>query len=113
MTADTANLDELACAGAIPDQYQGTARGPGIVRDPEVRPVEVTMVPGRSPSWVEIEPEVRWLFTLVRMDRIERGGHHREMVRKDDGVEMAVQLHALVVMAAIGALGRLQPVIPV
>ena len=71
MAADAANLDKLLGAGAIPDQLQGAARGPSIGGKPEVGPVEVTMVPGRLPCWVEIEHMVKDSFTLVGIDRIE------------------------------------------
>jgi hypothetical protein len=59
MTAETANLDALTGTSTIQDDSECLKYGSRIVRNPEIWPVDVIVLPGWLPPWVEIEAVVR------------------------------------------------------
>jgi hypothetical protein len=84
MTAQTANLDALTGTSTIPDDFERLKYGSRVVRNPEIWPVDVVVLPGWLPLWVEIEAVVRLQLTFIRVSGVEGGSGHCDPIRKDD-----------------------------
>jgi hypothetical protein len=66
VTTDAADFADAACTNAVSDTPKSCKQGIRV-RNPEIRPSEVVMVPGRVPPSVEIEAIVGRPFTSVRI----------------------------------------------
>jgi hypothetical protein len=84
VTADTADLDVLTGASTVPHDHERLKYGSRMVRNPEVRPIEVAVLPRWLPLGVEIQAVVRWPFTFIRVSGVEGGSGHRDPIWKDD-----------------------------
>jgi hypothetical protein len=71
MAANTTNLDVLTGTGTIPHRPERLKYGTSIVWNPEIRPIEVVVIPGWLPLRVEIEAVVRWPMSYVRVGEVE------------------------------------------
>jgi hypothetical protein len=98
MTAETADLDALTGTSTIPHHLERIEYETGILRNPEVWPIEVAVLPGWLPLWVEIETVVRWPFTDV-LAGVEGDRGDLEAAGKGDGVTVPMHLKELMVMA--------------
>ena len=65
MPADTANLNLLSGTSTVLHHSERHKYGTHIVRNAEIWPIEVVVVPGWLPLRVEIEAVIRWPFTPV------------------------------------------------
>jgi hypothetical protein len=66
VTTDAADFGDAPCTNAVSDTPKNCKQGIRV-RNPEIRPSEVVIVPGRVPPRVEIEAIVGRSSTSVRI----------------------------------------------
>jgi hypothetical protein len=67
VTTDAADFGDAPCTNALSYTPKSCKQGIRVVRNPEIRPSEVFMFPGRVPPSVEIEAIVGRPFTCIRI----------------------------------------------
>jgi hypothetical protein len=65
MTAKTADLDALTGTSTIPHRPECIEQRTGVVGGPEIWPIEIVVLPGWLPLWVQIQAVVRGPSTDV------------------------------------------------
>jgi hypothetical protein len=113
MTAQAPHLDPLAGAGATQYYRQGLADSIGVLGYTEIGPLDVRVIPGRSPSRIEVQPVVGLGTTGVGVLGIEGGCRQRRAVWQHDQVEVAVNLEYPMLVVFVLALGLLDPRLPI
>jgi hypothetical protein len=68
VTTDAADFGDAPCTNALLYTPKSCKQGIRVVRNPEIRPSEVLMLPGRVPPRVEIEAVVGRPLTSIRID---------------------------------------------
>ena len=104
VTAEATDLHPVTGTGAAQRATQDPQERSCIVGHAEVRPVHMLMRPGRLPSTVEIDPEIRRALSGVRVGLVEGHGDEFRTLGQDHDGPVTVQLMLAVTVLRVDAL---------
>lgn len=105
VSAEATDLNSFAGLRPLEERSEDGDDARGLLWDPEVWPVQVLTGPGRLPSPVQVEPEVRRLFSSVGIRPAEGHRGNSGAIWQHNDRAMPMHREAAVGMGRIGADG--------